>query len=103
MDNLIHASATIAEAEREIKLWFKPSDIPPMMRIYSTERSSGHYYFKDNRLFTDYEPGSICLFSPGDVAWTTDLEALKALQEGRPSQCSLQAVAAKYLINNSQE
>ena len=33
MDNLIHASATPAEAEREIKLWFKPNDIPPLMRL----------------------------------------------------------------------
>ena len=27
MDNLIHASANAADAEREIKLWFKPNDI----------------------------------------------------------------------------
>ncbi|GAJ02882.1 unnamed protein product, partial [marine sediment metagenome] len=31
MDNLIHASATDEEAEREIKLWFRPNDIPPTM------------------------------------------------------------------------
>ena len=31
MDNLIHASATNDDAEREIKLWFKPTDIPPFI------------------------------------------------------------------------
>lgn len=103
MDNLIHASATKIEAEREIKLWFKPSDIPPLMRIYPTGRSTGHYYFMDNRLLTVYEPGSICLFTPGDVAWTSDLEAVRLLQQGQPSPCTLEAVATKYLINNSSE
>ena len=38
MDNLIHASATNAEAEREIKLWFRPNDIPPAMRALSRSR-----------------------------------------------------------------
>lgn len=28
MDNLIHASANTTDAEREIKLWFRPDDIP---------------------------------------------------------------------------
>ena len=37
MDNLIHASATHADAEREIKLWFEPCDIPPLMRAYPTD------------------------------------------------------------------
>ena len=103
MDNLIHASATKDEAEREIKLWFKPNDIPPSMRIYTTEISNGHYYFKDNRLYTSYEPGSICLFAPGDVVWKSDLEALQALYKGAPAPCTLAAVAAKYLINNTEE
>ena len=30
IDNLIHASATTAEAEREIKLWFVPHDFPSL-------------------------------------------------------------------------
>ncbi len=37
MDNLIHASANRADAEREIKLWFKPSDLPPAMRDYDAQ------------------------------------------------------------------
>ena len=101
MDNLIHASASAGEAERELKLWFRPSDIPPLMRIYPAGRSSGHYYFRDNRLLTRYEPGSVCLFTPGDVAWASDLEAIQLLQEGLPSPCTLKAVAAKYLINDN--
>ncbi|HDP24296.1 MAG TPA: nucleoside-diphosphate kinase, partial [Deltaproteobacteria bacterium] len=34
VENLIHASANPEDAEREIKLWFKPTDIPPEMRGY---------------------------------------------------------------------
>jgi len=99
MDNLIHASANPADAEREIKLWFKPNDLPPSMRIYATQPSDAHYYYKDGSLFTTYEPGSVCLLSPGNVAWTADLEALRLLAEGRQADCSLEFIAAKYLIN----
>ena len=45
MDNLIHASASNSEAEREIKLWFKPNDIPPSMHAYPTEASNEFYSF----------------------------------------------------------
>lgn len=102
MDNLIHASATIDEAEREIKLWFKPSDIPPPMRCYETQVSQEHYYFKDNRLFLSYEPGSVCLLAPGKVAWASDLEVLHLVVQDKPAAYSLQAVAAKYLINEDE-
>jgi nucleoside-diphosphate kinase len=102
MDNLIHASANIEEGEREIKLWFKPTDIPPAMRGYATEASDGHYYFKDSRLFTAYEPGSVCVLAPGNVAWKSDLEALRLLAHGKPADCTLEAVAAKYLINEDE-
>ncbi len=103
MDNLIHASATVSEAEREITLWFKPNDIPPLMRIFPTEVSSEHYYFKDKKLYTNYEAGSSCLVAPGDVVWKTDLDALSLLQQGKPAPCSIEAVAVKYLINNIPE
>lgn len=99
MDNLIHASANPADAEREIKLWFKPGDLPPAMRTYESLISDEHYYYKDGKLFTVYEPGSICLLAPGNVAWASDVEALRLLAEGREAACSLEAVAAKYLIN----
>ena len=37
MDNLVHASASDAEAEREINFWFRPNDIMPYVRAYATE------------------------------------------------------------------
>lgn len=104
MDNLIHASATDSEAEREIKLWFKPNDIPPLMHAYPTEVSDAYYYFKDNKLYVvAHEPGSTCFLVPGDVVWKSDLEALRLLQQALPSPSSLEAVVAKYLINKKQE
>ena len=99
MDNLIHASATDEEAEREIKLWFKPNEIPPFMRAYSTLQSAELYYFKDNRLLSNYEAGSVCVVAPGDVMWASDLEALRLIREGKDAQFSLQTVVAKYLLN----
>jgi hypothetical protein len=33
------------------------------------------------------------------VAWTSDLEALNLIANGKEAACSLEAVAAKYLIN----
>ena len=99
MDNLIHASANLADAEREIKLWFKPGDLPPAMRVYDAQASNEHYYYKEGKLFIDYEPGSVCLLAPGNVAWASDLEALHLLAKGQQASCTLEAVAAKYLIN----
>jgi nucleoside-diphosphate kinase len=102
MDNLIHASATDGDAEREIKLWFRPIDIPPSMRAYPTEINEEHYYYKDNRIFMTHEPGSVSLLAPGDIAWKTDLEALRMLHRGMSATFTLEAVAAKYLVNASQ-
>ena len=99
MDNLIHASASDEEAEREIKLWFKPNEIPPSMRSYSTRHSEELYYFKDDCLLANYQPGSVCVVARGDVMWTTDLEALRRIQRGEPAEYTLQAVVAKYLLN----
>lgn len=103
IDNLIHASANLEDAEREIKLWFKPTDLMPYMRQYPTVRCEEHYYVRDDRLSTTYAPGSVCLLAPGDVAWTSDLHALHAIEKGQPTRTSLNAVAAKYLINVEQE
>jgi len=104
MDNLIHASAVDIEAEREIKLWFKPSDFPPFMRSYPTEiNKEAHYYFKNGKLYMTHEPDSVCLIAPGDVVWKSDLDALRLLQQGLPAPCSFEAVAAKYLINHTVE
>ena len=103
MDNLIHASATNSDAEREIKLWFRPIDIPPSMRTYSTEINEIHYYYKDNMLLTGHEPDSVSLLAPGDIVWKSDLETLRMLYQGKSAPFTLEAVAAKYLINASQE
>lgn len=99
MDNLIHASATVQEAEREIKLWFKPTDIPPLMRPYPTEVCGQHYYYQDGRLFTTYKPGRTLLMAPSAIVWKSDLDVIHAIREGRTAAYSLEAVAAKYLIN----
>ncbi len=104
MDNLIHASAAVEEAEREIKLWFMPSDIPPSMRAYPTvANDDGYYFFGDGKLLRTHRPGSKCLTAPGDIIWKSDLDALRAIQEGREADCTLGAVAAKYLINYTHE
>ena len=101
MDNLIHASATHEDAEREIKLWFLPHDIPPLMRAYPTEVCQTHYYYKGGRLYDTYEPGSLFLLAPGDVAWKTDLDILRSYTSNEPAQSSLNTVVAKYLINRN--
>jgi nucleoside-diphosphate kinase len=99
LDNLIHASATHAEAEREIKLWFTPCDIPPLMRAYPTDVCEEHYYLRDGELSDTYEPGSVCLLAPGDVVWRSDLEMLRLRSQNVAAAPNLGSVTAKYLIN----
>jgi nucleoside-diphosphate kinase len=101
MDNLIHTSATIEEAEREIKLWFLPHDIPPMMRAYPTETCPTHYYYKDGRLFDTYERDSMFLLAPGDLVWKTDLDILQSYGPNGCTKGRLNTVVAKYLINRT--
>lgn len=103
MDNLIHASATSSEAEREIKLWFRPNDIPPSMRSYPTEMCDDYYHLKDNRLGVTDESGSICFLVPGNIVWKSDLDTLRLIRQGKSAPCSLEAVVAKYLINDERE
>ncbi len=101
MDNLIHASANQKDAEREIKLWFIPHDIPPLMRPYPTDVCDTHYYIKDDKLYTKHVPDSICLLAPADIAWKSDLKILHALSRNMPAKGTLNIVAAKYLINRN--
>jgi nucleoside-diphosphate kinase len=100
MDNLIHASANPEDAERETKLWFTPGDIPPLMHAYPTEECDAYYCYREGKLFTKQEPGSICLLTPGDIAWKSDIDTLRQLNQGLPATASLNSVAAKYLIND---
>jgi len=102
-DNLIHASDSPASAEREVKIWFCPGDIPPAMRTFSTGECDEQYYFKDGELLTSHVPGSAHILAPGDIAWQTDLEALKAIRRNLPAEQSLASVVAKYLINEKTE
>jgi nucleoside-diphosphate kinase len=99
MDNLIHASANDADAEREIKLWFRPNDIPPAMQGYETAESDDHFYYLNNRLFTEHKPGSDLIVAPGNIVWKSDLEALRKHYKGEKSAVSLESVVAKYLVN----
>jgi len=94
MDNLIHASANPTDAEREIKLWFRPSDIPPAMHPYPTATSESHYYFKEGKLHDTYDSGRLCVLAPGDVAWQSDLSALGQILRGQTAQ-SVESVVAK--------
>jgi len=104
MDNLIHASATPQEAEHEIKLWFRPSEIPPFMRAFPAQQNAeDHFYYKDGALFMHHEPGSTCVLAPGDVMWKSDLETLHLVSQGKPAPSTLQVVVAKYLTNETPE
>jgi len=99
MDNLIHASANKADAEREVKLWFAPTDIPPLQLNWKTERADAFYWFKNGKLLTRQSPGSVCIAAPGDIAWKSDLDSLRKIAAGAKSTVPLNSVVAKYLIN----
>jgi nucleoside-diphosphate kinase len=99
IDNLIHASATPEESEREIKLWFRPNDIPPLMHIYPTAVSDGFYYIKDEEYCSNADPKALCLAAPGDILWKSDLEVLQQLKKGATPNYPFQTAAAKYLLN----
>ena len=99
MDNLIHASANDADAEREIKLWFKPYDLPPAMQAYPVKESKVHIYYKAGKLYDTHAADSVCIVAPGDIAWTSDLEALLKLTKGEKASVPAESVVAKYLVN----
>jgi len=103
MDNLIHASASPEEAEREIKLWFTPNDLPPSMQAYETEESDAYFCFGNGSLLPPDDRGAYCFLVPGQVAWKSDLEILSAHSRGETASDSLESVVAKYLINDRRE
>lgn len=98
IDNLIHGSANEVDAEREIKLWFKPSDIPPLMRMYPTVVASKHFYYKENRVIDTYEPGSLGIVVPGDIVWESDWQGLNEHHRGESASISMESLVAKYII-----
>ncbi len=104
VDNLIHASANPVDAEREIKLWFKPSDIPPSMRGYETVISKEFFYYKDDKVSIAQSEGSLCFLSPGKIAWKTDMETLHNSLAGKEMKdATVNTVVAKYLINRDED
>ncbi len=100
MDNLIHASANLPEAEHEIKLWFKPNDMVPGMRHFETTEAAQHYYYLNDQIYPSYKPDSACLIAPGDVAWKSDIEILNACVGQAKPQAPLRSVVAKYILND---
>jgi nucleoside-diphosphate kinase len=98
-DNLIHASANIEDAEREIKLWFLPADIPPTVRSFPTETSKEYFYYKNDAISSTHTMGSFCFIAPGDIVWKSDMKVLRQLEKGKKPDYSENAVTAKYLIN----
>ncbi len=102
-DNLIHASANSQDAEREIKLWFLPTDIPPILRSFPTETSKDYFFYKNKAISPTYTRGSFCFIAPGDVVWKSDLKVLRQIKNGSKQDYSANAVTAKYLINRENE
>ena len=102
MDNLIHASANPGDAEREIKLWFKPSELPPAMRKFPTRVSKDFYYYLNGKLTQKWEESAVCLIAPSDRVWASDLDALETIIKGGTPETPLEAVAAKYMINEAE-
>jgi nucleoside-diphosphate kinase len=102
-DNLIHASANPQDSEREIKLWFLPTDIPPTVRSFPTEISKQYFYYKNNAISSTHTPGSFCFIAPGDIVWKSDMKVLRQLEKGKKQDYSANAVTAKYLINREIE
>ena len=98
-DNLIHASANPQDAEREIKLWFLPTDIPPTMRSFLTETSKDYFYYENNAISSTYTPESFCFISPGNVVWKSDLKVLRQIKNGRKQDYSANAITAQNLFN----
>ncbi|HUN54833.1 MAG TPA: nucleoside-diphosphate kinase [Smithella sp.] len=98
-DNLIHASANPADAEREIKLWFLPTDIPPLVRSFPTEVSKDYFYYHNNSVSSTYSKDSFCFISPGDIVWKSDMKVLRQMEKGKKQDYPTNAIIAKYLIN----
>ena len=102
IDNLVHASATLEDAEREIKLWFRPRDICPDVRAWESVIGDEHYYCNEaGFLTTTYRDGFTCLLAPGKPVWKSDLDLLRDIIRNGGDDPRIWRVAAKYLINDA--
>ena len=99
MDNLIHASATPQRPSARSNCGSNPTTSRPSCRSTPRRSCDSLYYFNDGKLSTEYVPGGVCLLAPGDIAWSSDLEALRLMGGGAAGPLHLGTVAAKYLIN----
>ncbi len=83
MDNLIHASANAADAEREIKLWFRPGDLPPAMRVYATEASNEHFIIRRENSLPPMSPAASAFWRRAMWHGSPTLKPCVCLQKGR--------------------
>jgi nucleoside-diphosphate kinase len=101
-DNLVHASADTESAEKEIKLWFKPEEIPHGLRIFPTSVSKTHFYYKNGQLSDRYLKGSVCIAAPGDILWKSDLKNLDQYKKhGGGRGQTLESTVLKYFMNKN--
>jgi nucleoside-diphosphate kinase len=101
-DNLVHASSDPAAGEREVKLWFRPGEIPTELRLWPTEEAGKHIYYKDGAIYNRYVKGMACFISSSELIWKSDLDDLLEYMKtnGKPKQ-ALSAIIAKYRINRA--
>jgi nucleoside-diphosphate kinase len=100
IDNLVHASASREDAEREIKLWFKPRDICPELRAWECLVCDEHYYCdSEGFLTTTFRKSFTCLLAPGKPVWESDLILLQDIVANGGRDDRIWRVASKYLIN----
>ena len=48
-------------------------------------------------------PGGENMVAAGDIIWESDLTALQNLSQGNPAVCTLECIAAKYLVNQPRD
>lgn len=105
IDNAVHASEDVVEAEREIKLWFEPGDFPAQHRFFEYVESEYHFYClkKPNgaeyELLDKREPGSKGIIAPGTLMWKTDYENLLRHRDNKGTpEVPLNSIIEKYVI-----
>ena len=105
IDNAVHASEDVVEAEREIKLWFEPGDFPAQHRFFEYIESEYHFYClkKQNgaeyELLGEQEQGSKGIIAPGTLMWKTDYENLLLHRDKKETpQVPLNSIIEKYVI-----